>query len=131
MTLLHDAKRPLAIMALLSGWDMLQADVPSRERVERATAILVGSGLAEVDSSRGMGLTEQGVQLRRSLSRRSRTILSRSAAGLNADRGIAGGGPTHPGPVQGSRRARIVAPLTSGRCRGRALPAGSPVAKAA
>ncbi|WP_155855750.1 hypothetical protein [Arthrobacter sp. 9MFCol3.1] len=67
MTLLHDAKRPSSIRALLSGWDMLQADVPSRDRVETAIAILVGSSLAEVDSSWGMRLTEQGVQLRRSV----------------------------------------------------------------
>jgi hypothetical protein len=67
MTLLHDAKRPSSVRELLSGWDMLQADVPSRERVETAIAILVGSGLAEVDSSWGMRLTEQGGQLRRSV----------------------------------------------------------------
>jgi hypothetical protein len=67
MTLLHDAKRPSSIRALLSGWDMLQADVPSRDRLETAIAILVGSGLAEVDSSWGMRLTEQGGQLRRSV----------------------------------------------------------------
>lgn len=46
---------------------MLQADVPSRKRVETAIAILVGSSLAEVDSSWGMRLTEQGAQLRQSV----------------------------------------------------------------
>ena len=44
--------------------------------------------------------------------RRARTIWTRPNAGLSADRDIAGGGPTHPGPVQGSRRARIAAPLS-------------------
>lgn len=67
VTLLHDGKRSSSVKALLPGWDMLQADVPSRERVETAMAILVGSSLAEVDSSWGMRLTEQGVQLRRSV----------------------------------------------------------------
>jgi hypothetical protein len=67
MTLLRDAKRPSTISTLLPGWDMLEADVPSRERVETAIAILVGSGLAEVDSSWGMRLTEQGGRLRRSV----------------------------------------------------------------
>ncbi|MDJ0354090.1 hypothetical protein [Pseudarthrobacter sp. PH31-O2] len=67
MTLLRDAKRSSTLSTLLPGWDMLQADVPSRERVETAIAILVGSGLAEVDSSWGMRLTEQGGRLRRSV----------------------------------------------------------------
>jgi hypothetical protein len=64
MTLLHRGKHPSSVRALLSGWDMLQADVPSRKQVETAMSILVGSGLAEVDSSWGMRLTEQGGQLR-------------------------------------------------------------------
>jgi hypothetical protein len=67
VTLLHDGRRSSSLRALLPGWDMLQADVPSREQVETAIAVLVGSGLAEVDSSWGMRLTEQGVQLRRSV----------------------------------------------------------------
>ncbi|GIU54928.1 hypothetical protein NicSoilC12_06770 [Arthrobacter sp. NicSoilC12] len=67
VTLLHDGKRSSSLRALLPGWDMLEADVPSRERLETAIAILVGSRLAEVDSSWGMRLTEQGVQLKRSV----------------------------------------------------------------
>ena len=67
MTLLHRGKRPSSVRTLLSGWDMLEADVPSREQIETAASILVGSGLAEVDSSWGMLLTEQGGQLRRSV----------------------------------------------------------------
>jgi hypothetical protein len=67
MTLLHRGKHPSSVRALLSGWDMLQADVPSRKQIETAMSILVGSGLAEVDSSWGMRLTEQGGQLRRSV----------------------------------------------------------------
>lgn len=66
MTLLHP-KRTVSLSRLLPGWDMLQCDVPSRERVEAALAILAGSGLAEVDSSWGMRLTEEGGQLRRSV----------------------------------------------------------------
>lgn len=67
MTLLREEKRSSTLSTLLPGWDMLQADVPSRDRVEAALAILVGSGLAEVDSSWGMRLTEQGGRLRRSV----------------------------------------------------------------
>ena len=67
MTLLRNANRSSTLSTLLPGWDMLQADVPSRERVETAIAILVGSGLAEVDSSWGTRLTEQGGRLRRSV----------------------------------------------------------------
>ncbi|WP_162924974.1 hypothetical protein [Mycetocola zhujimingii] len=67
MTLLRRRKRPSSVRRLLSGWDMLQADVPSREQIETAASILVGSGLAEVDSSWGMQLTEQGGLLRRSV----------------------------------------------------------------
>ncbi len=67
LTLLHHGKRPSSVRAVLSGWDMLQADVPSRTRIEAAASILVGSGLAEVDSSWGMLLTEQGRQVRRSV----------------------------------------------------------------
>jgi len=66
-TLLRDGKHSSSLRELLPGWDMLQADVPSRERMETALAILVGSGLAEVDSSWRMRLTEQGGQLRRSV----------------------------------------------------------------
>lgn len=66
MTLLHP-KRSLSLRRLLPGWDMLQCDVPSRERVETALSIVVGSGLALVDSSWGMRLTEEGEQLRRSV----------------------------------------------------------------
>lgn len=67
MTLLRRGKYPSSIRGLLSGWDMLEADVPSRKQIETAISILVGSGLAEVDSSWGMRLTEQGGQLRRSV----------------------------------------------------------------
>jgi hypothetical protein len=67
MTLLRRGKHPSSIRSLLSGWDMLQADVPSREQMETALSILVGFGLAEVDSSWGMRLTEQGGQLRQSV----------------------------------------------------------------
>ncbi|WP_307094432.1 hypothetical protein [Arthrobacter sp. V1I9] len=67
MTLLRDEKRSSTLSTLLPGWDMLQAEVPSRERVETAIAILVGSGLAVIDSSWGMRLTEQGGRLRRSV----------------------------------------------------------------
>ena len=41
MTLLHP-KRTVSLSRLLPGWDMLQCDVPSRERVEAALAILAG-----------------------------------------------------------------------------------------
>ncbi|MFC3299937.1 hypothetical protein ACFOD8_09970 [Arthrobacter agilis] len=67
MTVLRHSKHPSSIRSILSGWDMLQVDVPSREQVETAISILVGSGLAEVDSSWGMRITEQGGQLRRSV----------------------------------------------------------------
>lgn len=68
MTLLRRGKSSSSsIRGLLSGWDMLQADVPSRKQLETAMSILVGSGLAEVDSSWGMRLTDQGGQLRRSV----------------------------------------------------------------
>ena len=67
MTLLHRGRHSSTLRSLLPGWDMLQADVPSRKRVETALAILVGSGLAEVDSSWGIRLSEQGGQLRRSV----------------------------------------------------------------
>ena len=67
MTLLHRGKRPSTLRTLLPGWDMLQADVPSRERMETAMSILVGSGLAEVDSSWGMLLTVEGGRIRRSI----------------------------------------------------------------
>ena len=33
VTLLHDGRRSSSLSALLPGWDMLQTDVPSRERV--------------------------------------------------------------------------------------------------
>ena len=46
---------------------MLQADVPSREQIETAASILVGSGLAEVDSSWGMRLTAEGGRLTKSV----------------------------------------------------------------
>lgn len=67
MTLLRRGRHPSSVRALLSGWDMLQADVPSREQMEAAISILVGSGLAEVDSSWGMRLTEEGGRLKRSV----------------------------------------------------------------
>lgn len=67
MTLLHPGKRPSTLRTMLSGWDMLQASVPSREQMETAMSILAGSGLAEVDSSWGMLLTEEGEQIRRSV----------------------------------------------------------------
>lgn len=64
MTLLHGGKHSSSLRGLLPGWDMLQADTPSWERMESALAILVGSGLAELDSSWGMRLTEEGQQLK-------------------------------------------------------------------
>ena len=67
MTLLHRGKRPSSVGRLLAGWDMLQADVPSREQIEKAASILVGSGLAEVDSSWGMRLTAEGGRLTKSV----------------------------------------------------------------
>ncbi|MBP3034923.1 hypothetical protein J2M53_01460 [Arthrobacter sp. zg-ZUI100] len=67
MTLLPRGKRPSSVRTLLSGWDMLQADVPSREQIETAASILVGSGLAEVDSSWGMRLTVEGGRLTKSV----------------------------------------------------------------
>ncbi|MCC3268088.1 hypothetical protein MUG94_13285 [Arthrobacter gengyunqii] len=67
MTLLHRGKRPSTLRTLLPGWDMLQVNVPSREQMETAMSILVGSGLAELDSSWGMLLTEEGEQVRRSV----------------------------------------------------------------
>lgn len=67
MTLLPRGKHPSSVRGLLSGWDMLQADVPSRTQIETAISILVGSGLAEVDPSWRMRLTEQGGQLMRSV----------------------------------------------------------------
>ncbi|MER2134394.1 MAG: hypothetical protein ABS910_06905 [Arthrobacter sp.] len=65
LTLLPGGKRHSTIAALLPGWDMMQADVPSRERMEAAIFVLVGSGLAEVDSSWAMRLTEGGTLLQR------------------------------------------------------------------
>lgn len=67
MTLLHRGKRPSTLRTVLPGWDMLQVNVPSREQMETAMSILVGSGLAEVDSSWGMLLTEDGERIRRSV----------------------------------------------------------------
>ncbi|SDQ06131.1 hypothetical protein SAMN04487847_0113 [Microbacterium sp. cf332] len=48
---------------MLSNWDMLQADVPTRERVEAAASFLVSDGLADVDDSWGMRLTDRGRDL--------------------------------------------------------------------
>ena len=67
MTLLHRGKRPSTLRTLLQGWDMLDANVPSHEQMETAMSILVGSGLAEVDSTWGMRLTGEGEQIRRSI----------------------------------------------------------------
>ena len=67
MTLLHRGKHPSSVRALFPGWDMLQVDAPSQEQLETAISILVGSGLAEVDSSWGMRLTEEGGRLKRSV----------------------------------------------------------------
>lgn len=67
MTLL-DEKRPTSVdRSLLSGWDMLQTDVPSRERIESAAAVLVGTGLASVDEDWGMLLTAEGTRIRRAV----------------------------------------------------------------
>jgi hypothetical protein len=67
MTLL-DEKRPTRVTQyLLSGWDMLQADVPSRERIESAAAVLVGTGAAAVDEDWGMRLTDEGARIRREI----------------------------------------------------------------
>lgn len=59
MALLND-KRPVAVGHVLSGWDMLQVDVPSRGRVENAASVLVGSGLAQLDEGWSLRLTAQG-----------------------------------------------------------------------
>ncbi|WP_187977752.1 hypothetical protein [Mycetocola sp. JXN-3] len=68
LTLVPSTQRPLSIGFLLSGWDMLDVDVPSRERVERAMAKLVGSGFAEIDPSTwDIRLTESSEELRRSV----------------------------------------------------------------
>ena len=45
MTLLRRGKHPSSMHGLLSGWDMLQSDVPSRKQVETALSILVGPAL--------------------------------------------------------------------------------------
>lgn len=67
MTLL-DEKRPTSVdRSLLSGWDMLQTDVPSHERIESAAAVLVGTGLATVDEDWGMQLTAEGARIRRAV----------------------------------------------------------------
>ena len=86
MTLLR-AKHSSSLRTVLPGWDMLQADTPSRERFETALAILVGSGLAEVDSSWAMRLTEQGGQLRGSVKgARGMREIPRAIDGLLAGR---------------------------------------------
>ncbi|UQN29071.1 hypothetical protein [Brachybacterium kimchii] len=65
---LLDEKRPRRVtQSLLSGWDMLQTDLPSRERIESATAVLVGTGLATVDEDWGMLLTAEGARIRRAV----------------------------------------------------------------
>ncbi|GAA4896665.1 hypothetical protein GCM10025789_13090 [Tessaracoccus lubricantis] len=67
MTLLHRGGGASSVRAMLSGWDMLQADIPSREQIETAASILVGSGFAEVDAPGRMLLTERGREVRRSV----------------------------------------------------------------
>lgn len=64
MTLLNEKHPTRVTQYLLSGWDMLQADVPSRERIERAAAVLVGTGLATVDEGWGMRLRAEGARIR-------------------------------------------------------------------
>jgi hypothetical protein len=67
MTLLHSTERPARVRELVADWDMLQAGPPSREELEAAAAVLVGSGLAQLDVSWGVRLTEAGARLRNSV----------------------------------------------------------------
>ncbi|MCH1882520.1 hypothetical protein [Agrococcus sp. ARC_14] len=70
LTLLQAPGRPKGLRSLVSGWDMLQADVPDRERMETAWSILIGSGLAEVDSDWCLRLTADGDRMRRAVRER-------------------------------------------------------------
>lgn len=87
MTLLHIKKRRSQLLNLISGWDMLQADVPSRERFETAASILVGSGLAEMDDSCALRLTEEGERIKCSVdsSKNMRTAPGKLEAILGAN----------------------------------------------
>lgn len=73
LTLLRRSGRPNSLGSLLSGWDMLQADVPDRERVEAACSILVGSGLAEITDDWHVAITSEGERIRGSVSKWSGT----------------------------------------------------------
>lgn len=66
MALLH-ARNRHPIGDLIGGWDMLQADVPSHEQMERGVRLLVGSGLAEVDERWTIRLTDEGARILRSV----------------------------------------------------------------
>lgn len=68
LALLHRVGRPVSLKSLLAGWDMLQADIPSREDVEAGCSILVGSGLASVSDDWRVDLTREGERIRRSVS---------------------------------------------------------------
>ena len=55
-------KHPTTISSVVSGWDMLQVDRPSFERLQEAIAVLVGSHLVVVDSAWRLRLTAEGGQ---------------------------------------------------------------------
>ena len=59
--------RNVRLRAVLATWDMLQADVPTRERVEAAASFLVGQHLISVDATWDIRLTTDGTVLRRSV----------------------------------------------------------------
>lgn len=84
LTLLQGPGRAKGLRSLLSGWDMLQADVPVRERMETAWSILIGSGLAEVDSGWCLSLTAGGDRIRREVRGRGgmRTVQAELAGRL-------------------------------------------------
>lgn len=69
LTLLRRSGRPISLSALLSGWDLLEADIPARERVEAACSILVGTGLAEVSEDWGVSVTQKGERIRRAVNK--------------------------------------------------------------
>lgn len=62
-------KHPTTLSSVISGWDMLQVDRPSYERLQEATSVLVGSHLVVVDSSWRLRLTAEGEAVRRSVGR--------------------------------------------------------------
>ncbi|WP_306231749.1 hypothetical protein [Agrococcus beijingensis] len=81
MTLLQGTGRSQGLRSLVSGWDMLQADVPDRERMETAWSILVGSGIAEVGSGWSLSLTGEGDRVRSAVRGRGgmRTVVAELA----------------------------------------------------